>query len=134
MRPAIRPASSEARPRVAEIVWASEVSNDSGSEPYLSTLERSVADCWLKLPLIWEVPPGWAASIVGADTTWESRSKATPLPMSAVVYCSQIPAPADLKVTLMTYPARCWLGAATASATSGPERIEGPRTYLAVAL
>src|ERR1700709_905083 len=102
MRPAIRPASSEARPSVAEIVWASEVSNDSGSEPYLSTFERSVADCWLKLPLIWEVPPGCAASIVGADTTWESRTNATPLPTLAVVFWAHTPAPADLKVTLMT--------------------------------
>ena len=87
---------------MAEIVWASEVSNESGSEPYLRTFARSVADCWLKLPLIWEVPPGWAASIVGAETTCESSANATPLPTFAVVYCAQIPAPADLNVTLMT--------------------------------
>ena len=34
MPPAISPASSEASPSVAETVWASDDSNDSGSEPY----------------------------------------------------------------------------------------------------
>ena len=33
MPPAIRPACSEASPRVAETVCASDASNDSGSEP-----------------------------------------------------------------------------------------------------
>ena len=85
MLPATRPAFSEARPRVADTVSAFDESNASGSEPYFSTLARSVAFCWVKLPEIIVLPPGMASSMVGADTTWPSSTNAACLPMLAAV-------------------------------------------------
>ena len=54
------PARNCSPPRVAETLLTSETSKASGNAPYLSTLARSVADCWLKLPEISAEPPGMA--------------------------------------------------------------------------
>ncbi len=74
--PASRPPRNWSLPSVGETVCAVDWVNVSGSAPYFSVLARSVADCWVKLPLTWVVPlmVDW---IRGADTTCPSSTNAT---------------------------------------------------------
>jgi hypothetical protein len=85
----MRPAFSDARPSVADTVSASDDSNDSGSEPYLSTSARLRASSALNPPwpppLIVVLPPLIASRIDGADTTWVSSTNAACLPTLAEV-------------------------------------------------
>ena len=85
MAPAIKPAFSDVKPNVAETVSASDDSNDSGSDPYLSTLARSRAFAEVKSPVIWVLPPGIASLITGALTTCESSTNAVWVPTCAAV-------------------------------------------------
>ena len=78
---------------MAETVSASEDSNDSGSEPYLSTLANCLAVSAVNgglPPLIWVRPPGIASRICGALTTWESSVNAVWVPMLAAVKSAQV--------------------------------------------
>ncbi|CFR89764.1 Uncharacterised protein [Mycobacterium tuberculosis] len=82
------PARSDDNPKVAETVWASDGSKDSGSDPYLRTLAswRAVAAVnGGSPPLIWVRPPGIASWICGALTTCESRVNAVWVPIWAAV-------------------------------------------------
>ena len=85
MAPAIRPACNEVRPSVADTVCALEVSKDSGSEPNFSCWASYCADCWVKLPLIWVLPPGIASWMFSAETTWVSSTTATEVLTCAAV-------------------------------------------------
>ena len=49
----------------------------SGSAPYLSWLASSLALDWVKMPLIWVVPPLIADWLYRGGETWPSRVKAT---------------------------------------------------------
>src|SRR3954454_1511464 len=131
MAPAIRPASSEASPRGGDTVCASDGSNDSGSEPYLSTPANCWALGWLNCPEI-SVVPKIGPLMVGAETTCPSSTNAAALPTLAEVYWPQPVAPSLLKVRLMTQPTPwvfCW---ATALSIWVPSRKTGPSTYFSV--
>ena len=105
MAPASRPARSDVKPNVAETVWASDDSNDSGSEPYLSTLASSLAELAVNAglpPVIWVRPPGMASRICGALTTCESSVNAVCVPMCAAVKSAQVLAAPLLNCTSTT--------------------------------
>ena len=83
---------------MAETVSASEDSNDSGSEPYFSTLASSRAESAVNCPVIWVRPPGMASWISGALTTWESSTNAVWVPTLAAVKSAQILAASSLEL------------------------------------
>ena len=92
MPPASRPALSCSEPSVGETVSASCCWKVSGSAPYLSTLARSSACDWVKLPVIWVWPliVPWMA---GAEIVLPSSTNATLLAGSlgvTVTLCCEV--------------------------------------------
>ena len=87
---------------MAETVWASDDSKDSGSEPYFSTLASSRAESAVNCPVTWVLPPGMASWICGADTTCESSVNAVCVPMFAAVKLAQMSAASLLNSTSTT--------------------------------
>lgn len=104
----MRPASSEARPSVADTVSASDAANDSGSEPYFRVFASSFALSAVNEPVIdVELPAGVAPWTTGALTTLESSVNAACLPMFCDVNVAQVLLPSDLNVRL-TSCRDCW--------------------------
>ena len=103
----MRPARSDVKPNVAETVSASEDSNDSGSEPYFSTLASSRAESAVNRPVICVRPPGMASWISGALTTCESSTNAVWVPTLAAVKSAQIRDASSLNCRVTTYSPRC---------------------------
>ena len=109
MMPATMPALSCSPPRVAETLETSDTSKASGSAPYLSTLARSVALLWVKLPEIC----GLAARDRRADRRGRDRLavehdgepvlRARPAGRARRVAFSNAVPPSELKVRLTTH-------------------------------
>ena len=77
MAAAMRPASSWSRPTCADTEVTNRVFRSSGTEPNFSSFCSWVASAWVKLPVIWALPPAMAPWICGDDTTLPSRAIAT---------------------------------------------------------
>ena len=77
------PASSWFLPTWAETEVTNSVFRSSGTEPNFSSFCSCVASAWVKLPVIWALPPGIAPMICGDETTLPSRATATWLSTAA---------------------------------------------------
>src|SRR6266566_5855941 len=140
MPPASRPALSWSVPSVGEMVKASCCWNVSGSAPYLSTLARSVALVWLKLPVtsVWPLIVPW---ISGAEMTRPSSVKDTrfagfcglTVTLCLAVYSAQMAWPRLLKSSPTRHCELFWSGpSAWAPAISVPSMIALSSRYFSV--
>src|SRR5690606_38980743 len=136
MAPAIRPARSEDRPSVGETDWASCVSNDSGSEPYLRISARSRASCSLKSPVILVLPLICCVTC-GADTTSVSSTNATSAGVGCIFdFCASCAVSSDhfslpslVKSMLTWQPAPSGFTLDVELETIVPSSTTGPSTY-----
>src|SRR6476659_9845651 len=132
MAPAMSPAFNCAAPSSVEIDCAVACVKLSGSAPHFSWLASSVAVVWVKLPVIWVLPPGMAPLIRGAETTFPSRVTATRLPTFGAVYLAHVDEPLELKSTLTTHSLVVDSVPAFADVICVPSMTAGPSRYFAV--
>ena len=74
--PAVMPAVSWSPASDGPTVSTLKSENETGSAPYLRLVARLLAEAWVKLPSIWASPLVISEFMVGAESTWPSRTTA----------------------------------------------------------
>ena len=85
MTAAVRPISTESRPRDGPTVRSSMISTLAGRAPARRTMARSLASSLVRLPVMMERPLAILVWITGAEYTAPSRTMARRSPMCAPV-------------------------------------------------
>jgi len=98
MSVARKPLRMESAPKSGPTVLSSSTITGAGSAPALSMTARSLAWSGEKLPVICACPEGIGSRIMGADTTFPSRTMASLLPTLVAVTSEKIFAPFEFRV------------------------------------